>query len=199
MKDELKCAVCYDFFLNACTLACSHSFCKGCIDEWLHKKHECPVCRAAVSSRPVASNQLDNLVQLVMSPQEKVDFEARKSRDEQKRKREQQAEESLRKRLEEAAAKQEKFLDIKAQWTRGQMATFEQGVNQYRGTAREHYCDATGLSHKFVETAPRAPLLLAARNIGLLPMTPMEGEDHALDVLRKQLHMFIMYGAGQQA
>ena len=29
MKDELKCAVCYDFFLNTCTLACSHSFCKG--------------------------------------------------------------------------------------------------------------------------------------------------------------------------
>ena len=28
MKDELKCAVCYDFFLGACTLACSHSFCK---------------------------------------------------------------------------------------------------------------------------------------------------------------------------
>ena len=28
MKDELKCAVCYDFFLDACTLACSHSFCK---------------------------------------------------------------------------------------------------------------------------------------------------------------------------
>ena len=134
-----------------------------------------------------------------MSPQELVDFETRKSRDVQKRKREQQAEESLRKRLEEAAAKQEKFLDIKAQWTRGQMATFEQGVNQYRGTAREHYCDATGLSHKFVETAPRDPLLLAARNIGLLPMTPTEGENHALDVLRKRLHMFIMYGGGHQA
>ena len=157
------------------------------------------MCRTLVTSRPVASNQLDNIVQLVMSPEEKVAFDARKSREEQKRKRELKAEESLRKRLEEAASKQEKFLDIKSEWTRGQMATFEQGVNQYRGTAREHYCDATGLSHKFVETAQRKPLLLAARNVGLLPTNPSAGEKIEIDVRRKRLHMFIMYGSGHQA
>ena len=147
----------------------------------------------------MSSNQLDNLVQIVMSPDERIDFEARRSRDAQKRQREHQAEEALRKRLQEAAAKQEKFLDIKVEWTRRQMATFEQGVNQYRGTAREHYCDATGLSHKFVESAPREPLVLAARNIGILPMAPTDGENYATDMLRKQLHMFIMYGNGQAA
>ena len=154
------------------------------------------MCRSAVSSRPVANNSLDNLVQLVMSSKEKMDFESRKSRETQKRQRERKAEESLRKRLEEAAAKQEKFLDIKTEWSKGQMATFEQGVNQYRGTAREHYCDATGLSHNFVDSASHAELLLAARNIRLLASSPSNPDLVQIDLLRKQLHMFIMYGGG---
>ena len=47
----------------------------------------------------------------------------------------------------------------------GQKATFEQGVNQYRGNAREQYCDATGLSRAFVEKTKK-PVFLAG---GLTP------------------------------
>ena len=67
MSAEVKCAVCCDFFYNACTLTCSHSFCESCIEQCLYRKHECPVCRTVVSTRPVRSNHLDNIVQTLMN------------------------------------------------------------------------------------------------------------------------------------
>lgn len=191
LKDEVKCAICYDYFFNACTLQCSHSFCQPCIEEWLHKKHECPVCRSAVESKPNRSNQLDNMVQLVMDDSERLGFEQRKRRHTDKMNRQHQGLESLRKRLEDASANKETFLNIADEWTQGQKATFEQGVNQYRGTARQQYCDATGLTRDFVETAPLAALVKAAINVGLIH-TSGEDEDHAN--LRKRMHMFIHYG-----
>jgi len=191
LKDEVKCAICYDFFFNACTLQCSHSFCQPCIEEWLHKKHECPVCRSAVESKPNRSNQLDNMVQLVMDDSERLGFEQRKRRHTDKMNRQHQGLESLRKRLEDASANKETFLNIADEWTQGQKATFEQGVNQYRGTARQQYCDATGLTRDFVETAPLPALVKAAINVGLIH-TSGEDEDHAN--LRKRMHMFIHYG-----
>lgn len=190
LKDEVKCAVCYDYFFNACTLQCSHSFCQPCIEEWLHKKHECPVCRAKVESRPNRSNQLDNMVQLVMDNTERRAFEQRKRRHTEKMNRQNHSLESLRKRLEEASAKNETFLSIKDEWTQGQKATFEQGVNQYRGNAREQYCDATGLTREFVETSPLPALLRAAVNVGLVS----QGDSNEHPNLRKRMHMFISYG-----
>ena len=192
LKDEVKCAVCYDFFFDACTLKCSHSFCQPCIEEWLHKKHECPVCRSAVESKPNRSNQLDNMVQLVMDDTERRAYEVRKRKHKGKMERQHFALESLRKRLADASAKNETFLAIKDTWSQGQKATFEQGVNQYRGTAREQYCDATGLSRDFVETSQLPELLNAAANVGLIP----QGDNNEHPNLRKRMHMFISYGPG---
>ena len=190
LKAELKCAVCYDFFFNACTLECSHSFCQPCVEEWLHKKHECPVCRTAVEAPPNRSNHLDNMVQKLMDNDERIAFERRKRVHGDKMKRQHKALESLSKRLEEASAKNEKFLSIKDEWTQGNKATFEQGVNQYRGNAREQYCDAIGLTRGFVEMSPREDLMRAAVNVGLVH----QGDTAEHPNLRKRMHMFISYG-----
>jgi hypothetical protein len=192
LKAELKCAVCYDFFLNACTLECSHSFCQPCVEEWLHKKHECPICRAAVEAPPNPSNHLDNMVKKIMDNDERIAFERRKRVHADKMNRQHKALESLSKRLEEASAKNEKFLNISEEWTQGQKATFEQGVNQYRGNAREQYCDAIGLTRSFVELSPLSDLIRAAINVNLIHHRNSGDQHHSN--LRKRMHMFISYG-----
>ncbi|XP_002741316.1 E3 ubiquitin-protein ligase RNF8-like [Saccoglossus kowalevskii] len=68
MEDELQCSLCYELFVEATTLSCSHSFCNWCITEWLvTKKHcDCPVCRAKVTSRNksiVLDSYIDKMVE----------------------------------------------------------------------------------------------------------------------------------------
>uniref|UniRef100_A0A671K863 RING-type domain-containing protein n=1 Tax=Sinocyclocheilus anshuiensis TaxID=1608454 RepID=A0A671K863_9TELE len=46
-EDDFSCPVCQEIFKNPVVLSCSHSFCKGCLQQfWRTKKtQECPVCR----------------------------------------------------------------------------------------------------------------------------------------------------------
>ena len=57
VKEELTCAICQDLLSEPKILPCLHSFCTGCLKEWLgrlakldpSKRHlECPLCRAKV-------------------------------------------------------------------------------------------------------------------------------------------------------
>lgn len=49
---ELSCPVCQDFYEDPVLLACSHSFCNACIQQWwaTTQKRECPVCKTPSSS-----------------------------------------------------------------------------------------------------------------------------------------------------
>ena len=57
VKEEITCAICQDLLNEPKILPCLHSFCTGCLKEWLgrlakldpSKRHlECPLCRAKV-------------------------------------------------------------------------------------------------------------------------------------------------------
>ncbi|XP_078001042.1 E3 ubiquitin-protein ligase RNF8-like [Glandiceps talaboti] len=68
MEDELQCCLCYELFVQATTLNCSHSFCYWCITEWTErKKHkDCPVCRAQITSKNksiVLDSYIDKMVE----------------------------------------------------------------------------------------------------------------------------------------
>lgn len=66
METELTCSICSEFFIQATTLNCSHSFCQYCILTWMNKKRECPVCRSAVISHNrsiVLDNYIDKMVE----------------------------------------------------------------------------------------------------------------------------------------
>ncbi|KAK4616096.1 hypothetical protein CLAFUW4_09977 [Fulvia fulva] len=43
------CAICTDTFTDPISLPCKHTFCKGCITQWLNIRHKnsCPTCRTA--------------------------------------------------------------------------------------------------------------------------------------------------------
>ena len=68
VKEELTCAICQDLLNDPKILPCLHSFCTGCLKEWLgrlphleasKRELECPLCRGKVAlSTPLAVEEL---------------------------------------------------------------------------------------------------------------------------------------------
>ncbi|KAL1772050.1 E3 ubiquitin-protein ligase RNF8 isoform X2 [Sigmodon hispidus] len=61
LENELQCIICSEYFIEAVTLNCAHSFCSFCITEWMKRKVECPICRKDIESR-THSLVLDNCI-----------------------------------------------------------------------------------------------------------------------------------------
>ncbi|KAM6954498.1 nuclear factor 7, brain-like [Aplochiton taeniatus] len=63
-EEDFCCSVCHDIFKDPVLLLCSHSFCKGCLQEYWKQKEsqECPVCRRKSSmEHPPCNLALRNL------------------------------------------------------------------------------------------------------------------------------------------
>ncbi|XP_067359279.1 zinc-binding protein A33-like [Channa argus] len=63
-EEDLTCAICHDIFNDPVVLSCSHSFCKGCLQDWWNRKEErkCPICKAlSESNNPPRNLALKNL------------------------------------------------------------------------------------------------------------------------------------------
>ena len=70
VKEELTCAICQDLLNDPKILPCLHSFCTGCLKEWLgrlpyleasKRELECPLCRGKVAlSTPRAVEELQS-------------------------------------------------------------------------------------------------------------------------------------------
>ncbi|XP_070590346.1 E3 ubiquitin-protein ligase RNF8 isoform X2 [Erythrolamprus reginae] len=66
LENELQCTICSEHFIEAVTLNCAHSFCSYCIDEWMKRKVECPICRGTILSKTrslVLDNCIDRMVE----------------------------------------------------------------------------------------------------------------------------------------
>ncbi|XP_006882227.1 PREDICTED: E3 ubiquitin-protein ligase RNF8 [Elephantulus edwardii] len=61
LENELQCIICSEYFIQAVTLNCAHSFCSFCIGEWMKRKKECPICRKDITSK-THSLVLDNCI-----------------------------------------------------------------------------------------------------------------------------------------
>ncbi|XP_053290419.1 zinc-binding protein A33 [Pleuronectes platessa] len=64
LEKDLCCPICQDVFKDPVILLCSHSFCKGCLDNWWKDKvvKECPLCKRRSSNRkPPCNLALKNL------------------------------------------------------------------------------------------------------------------------------------------
>uniref|UniRef100_A0ABI7YJ18 E3 ubiquitin-protein ligase RNF8 n=1 Tax=Felis catus TaxID=9685 RepID=A0ABI7YJ18_FELCA len=61
LENELQCIICSEYFIEAVTLNCAHSFCSYCISEWMKRKVECPICRKDIKSQ-THSLVLDNCI-----------------------------------------------------------------------------------------------------------------------------------------
>ena len=195
LKDEFKCAICQDFFIEANTLACGHTYCYSCIMEWFARSQRCPTCRAPCCSRPVKSNALDCAVQHIVKsdPQMAHEYSIRLEKAKRSRESRKKSLESLAQRIEQAKSGGNQFLSINHEWDEDEQTTFEAGVNNYRGVAREEYCRATGLTEQFLEVATLNQLQQTARNVRLNTFNST-GDGIDATALRRRLHMFIMFG-----
>ncbi|XP_033368476.1 E3 ubiquitin-protein ligase RNF8 isoform X3 [Parus major] len=76
LENELQCTICSEHFIEAVTLNCAHSFCSYCINEWMRRKVECPICRQEIKSK-TRSLVLDNCINRMV---EKLDVEMKEHR-----------------------------------------------------------------------------------------------------------------------
>ncbi|XP_041639655.1 E3 ubiquitin-protein ligase TRIM17-like [Cheilinus undulatus] len=77
-EEDLCCPVCKDIFRHPVVLACSHSFCKVCLQSWWREKptRECPVCKTISTDRnPPMSLVLKNLCEAFLLEREQRDAE----------------------------------------------------------------------------------------------------------------------------
>ena len=63
-KQEEKCCICLDTINQKCTLGCTHSFCKGCIIEWMCTSStivysDCPLCRSWINDTALHVKAID--------------------------------------------------------------------------------------------------------------------------------------------
>lgn len=66
MDEQLTCSICSELFVTAVTLNCTHTFCQYCINTWIKKKRECPVCRRGITAMNrslVLDNFIDKMVE----------------------------------------------------------------------------------------------------------------------------------------
>ena len=49
MEDE--CPICYEIMQAPIILACGHTFCEDCAQEWCGRDRTCPLCRAPVQKK----------------------------------------------------------------------------------------------------------------------------------------------------
>ncbi len=45
VSKHLFCTICQEVFDDAKRTSCGHTFCHGCIQEWINKNSRCPICR----------------------------------------------------------------------------------------------------------------------------------------------------------
>ncbi|NXP39625.1 RNF8 ligase, partial [Leiothrix lutea] len=76
LENELQCTICSEHFIEAVTLNCAHSFCSYCINEWMKRKVECPICRQEIKSK-TRSLVLDNCINRMVG---KLDVEMKQHR-----------------------------------------------------------------------------------------------------------------------
>ncbi|CAJ0598978.1 unnamed protein product [Cylicocyclus nassatus] len=57
----VKCSICLDIMIQACTLQCGHSFCELCIDNAINRDVRCPRCRQNTNGFGTRNMRLDNL------------------------------------------------------------------------------------------------------------------------------------------
>jgi len=202
IHSELACSICRDWLVDSATIECAHTFCWSCIDTWLlMKKFECPVCRVEVTREPVRTSAVDAIVQKAvdhLSPKERDEHAQRVAAASAASSARRELLGELEKRLSDelqlgigdcATGVRRGIFHIGANWKKKQRDTFEGGIKNYTGEAREMYCRLFGLTVQWVHSADDSQLNQALHNLQLQQFVSCE-EGH----IRQRLLMFLRYG-----
>lgn len=70
---EYECPICFELLDDAYLTKCGHYFCKGCIQECLNLKHECPTCKSETTiEEAVKDFHSDMVIKLLVTEKEKA-------------------------------------------------------------------------------------------------------------------------------
>jgi len=200
---ELVCAICQQFFVEAATVECGHSFCRMCIENWLKTKLSCPVCRHAIEKPPIASLCLDKAVRAVLEiTQEEETVQELMERKKQAcmaRENECFAQTCLETLFQKAVQQGVRVVHISKHWSPREQQRFLCGIERHQGVAREAYCKVVGLTHEWVGRATMDELLVAVSNVQLRdmehrPRSQNDWKESCILKVRSRLEMYIRYG-----
>lgn len=63
LRIDITCQLCHQYLCCATETTCNHTFCEGCLNEYLLYLDECPKCQAPIREHALFSNKLlDNFV-----------------------------------------------------------------------------------------------------------------------------------------
>lgn len=54
--DDMQCVICHELFERPTTLFCGHTYCMGCIFDYIEANPSCPICKAFVSNTNLKVN-----------------------------------------------------------------------------------------------------------------------------------------------
>ncbi|OQR94631.1 hypothetical protein ACHHYP_01028 [Achlya hypogyna] len=187
-QSPLKCPVCFEYFIDSMTLACSHSFCCACLQHWLLKSLSCPTCRVEVTLLPVRTRALDDLCLQLVDPtnktwitrqqahQAELDAQTRKAR-------------KIRRHFLELA--DHGWPSIWSIWPCARdREAFVYKLSTATSVVRIAWCEAVGLTDAAITVQTRIKLLNALCNV--LPeknYSTLESSE-----MRARLRLFLQYG-----
>jgi len=72
-SDEFLCPICMEMIKDCHITACGHNFCLKCVDEWINRKHQCPVCNTPTLKTQLFPNkQFDRLACSIIEEKDKA-------------------------------------------------------------------------------------------------------------------------------
>ncbi len=167
IKESLTCVFCQELIFECASIVCSHSFCLGCLFDWLHRGNfACPLCRQPIDAEPVQSRAIDSSVEKILNNEEIIE------RNERKRKREIQQKKSIKmvKKASIAAdlairSGREK-LKIDQIWDEEERKKFRLAFEASPDQVwRDWLSEFVNFSTDFIESAGLEALEIAARNL----------------------------------
>eukprot|EP00457_Paulinella_chromatophora_P002590 gb/GEZN01002595.1/.p1 GENE.gb/GEZN01002595.1/~~gb/GEZN01002595.1/.p1 ORF type:complete len:731 (+),score=217.28 gb/GEZN01002595.1/:37-2193(+) len=200
LGEDLKCGLCLDWFVEAYTLhCCSQACCLECLFGCFADHDECPLCRGAITSDPVLSRIVNNLV--LNTPKEAEDeasFQKRLETFQGFRQKDRQRARVLSATIQEAKRNPNtQFPNIGEPWNEKLKQTTAAGLGFYnKGVSnvetRLLYASTVGLDKDFISSAPSHALQNAAENLRLR-VDPFTDLAKNAEGLRCKLRLFLLY------
>ena len=210
LKEEFVCQFCISALVAPLTLACSHSFCSGCLSGWFQSGNDtCISCRQPVNLPPIRALSLDNAIGHLLSGDELAEWKQRKEQWLDEQRAEQRRHRALKEHIEQQRRTNPaslSFLDISRQWADEERKLFADGFAPYTKSeeCRRAYCELVGLTEEWlqqrarVEELKRACINLRLKSDGVeLPVAAaMNGNRSGLEkaALQRRLWLLLQFG-----